>query len=103
MSQLRSNYSFEDKLSFYTNSVEQGGERGVFQDSSPVEKSVGKVVNRHKLPIRKKRVLMQLSEFIDDDTGCWHLNICEDIKEIHEHCPCTTRISFCDTCCLELQ
>lgn len=101
MSQLSSNYSFADKLSYCTDSVE---ERGVFQDSSPVEKSVGKVVNRHKLPIRKKRVLMQLSEFVHDDTGCWNINIGEDINEIHEHCQCTTRIScFCDTCCLELQ
>lgn len=104
MSQLRSNYSFADKFSFYTNSVEQRGEIGVFHDNSPVEKSFGKVVNRHKLPIRKKRVLMQLSEFSHDDTGCWHLNIGGDIKENHKHCPCATRIScFCDACCLELQ
>lgn len=101
MSQLSSNYFFTNKLSFYTNSVEQGGERVVFQDSSPVEKSVGKVVNRHN---RKKRILMQSTEFIHDDTGCWHLSIGEDIKEIHEHCACTTKIiCFCDTCCLELQ
>lgn len=105
MSLLRSNYSFADKLSYYTNSVEQGGERGVFQDSSPVEKSVGKLVNRHKLPIRKKRVLMQLSEFLHEDSGCWHLSIGEDINEIHEHSPGSPpRMSyFCVTCCVELQ
>lgn len=104
MSQLRSYYSFEDESSYYTNSVDQRGERSVFQEDSAVEKSISKVVNRHKLPIRKKRVLMQLSEFIHDDSDCWHLNTGEDFNEIHERCSCSKRMScFCDICCLELQ